>query len=184
MPFVCFFFSCKPIKLSFISVVFDFNASLNDVAPLSPILLSVYLMRMKKVNQWWTSFMCCFSPIKSSLVSVVLIFNASLNDVAPVSPMKLTVKNMNFSSEELMCVILNDEFFYVDNSLQMFWVWCLFSVLHWVMLLQDLSTYLLLVVMSVKKKSELLFCVIGVSVSSRTFQIKICECCVCFESFT
>lgn len=35
-----------------------------------------------------------------------------------------------------------------------------------------------------EKKSELLFCVIGVSVSSRTSQIKICECCVCFESFT
>ena len=64
--------------------------------------------------------MCCFSPIKSSLVSVVFIFNTSLHDVAPVSPLKLTVKNMNFSSEELMCVILNDEFFYVDNSLQMF----------------------------------------------------------------
>lgn len=53
-------------------------------------------------------------------MSVVFDFNTSLNDVAPVSPMKLTVKNMNFSSEELMCVILNDEFFYVDNSLQMF----------------------------------------------------------------
>ena len=30
-------------RLSFVSVVFDFNASLNDVAPLSPILLSVDL---------------------------------------------------------------------------------------------------------------------------------------------
>ena len=30
-----------PSKLSSISVVFDFNASLNDVAPVSPILLSV-----------------------------------------------------------------------------------------------------------------------------------------------
>ena len=29
------------------SVVFDFNASPNDAAPLSPILLSVDLMRMK-----------------------------------------------------------------------------------------------------------------------------------------
>ena len=28
--------------------MFDFNASLNDVAPLSPILLSVYFMRMEK----------------------------------------------------------------------------------------------------------------------------------------
>ena len=33
---------------SFVSVVFDFSASLNDVAPLSPILLTVDLMRVKK----------------------------------------------------------------------------------------------------------------------------------------
>ena len=30
------------------SVVFDFSASLNDFAPLSPMLLSVDLMRMEK----------------------------------------------------------------------------------------------------------------------------------------
>ena len=30
------------------SVVFDFNVSLNDVAPVSPMLLSVDLMRMEK----------------------------------------------------------------------------------------------------------------------------------------
>ena len=30
------------------SVVFDFSASLNDVAPFSPILLSVDLIRMEK----------------------------------------------------------------------------------------------------------------------------------------
>ena len=35
-------------RLSSVSVVFDFNASLNDVAPLSPILLPVDLMRMEK----------------------------------------------------------------------------------------------------------------------------------------
>ena len=32
------------LRLSFVSVVFDFNASLNNVAPVSPILLSVDLM--------------------------------------------------------------------------------------------------------------------------------------------
>ncbi len=30
------------------SVVFDFNASLNDVAPLSPMLLTVDLMKVEK----------------------------------------------------------------------------------------------------------------------------------------
>ena len=31
------------------SVVFDFNASLNDVAPVSPMVLSVDLMRMEEL---------------------------------------------------------------------------------------------------------------------------------------
>ena len=35
-------------KSSFVSVVFDFNASLNDAAPVSPMLLTVGLMRMGK----------------------------------------------------------------------------------------------------------------------------------------
>ena len=39
---------CSPLRSSFVSVVFDFNASLNDVAPLSPMLLSVDMMIIKK----------------------------------------------------------------------------------------------------------------------------------------
>ena len=35
-------------RLSSASVVFDFNDSLNDVAPVSPILLSVDVMRMEE----------------------------------------------------------------------------------------------------------------------------------------
>ena len=48
MLFMCCFFLCSQPRLSFVSVVFDFNASLNDVAPVSLILFSVDLMRMKK----------------------------------------------------------------------------------------------------------------------------------------
>ena len=36
------------LRLSFVSVAFDFNASLNDIAPVSPILLTVDLTRMEK----------------------------------------------------------------------------------------------------------------------------------------
>ena len=43
---MCRFFLSLPPKLSFVSVVFDFNASLIDVAPVSPILFTVELMRM------------------------------------------------------------------------------------------------------------------------------------------
>ena len=39
---------CLPSRLSFVSVVFDFNASLSDVAPLFPMLLPVDLMSMEK----------------------------------------------------------------------------------------------------------------------------------------
>ena len=39
---------CLHLRLSFVSVVFDFNASLNDAAPLSPILFTVVLMRIEE----------------------------------------------------------------------------------------------------------------------------------------
>ena len=39
---------CSPLRLSFVSVVFDFNDSLNDVAPAFPILLPVIVNRKEK----------------------------------------------------------------------------------------------------------------------------------------
>ena len=47
MTFASLLLSSLP-RLSAVSVVFDFNASLNDVAPVSPILLSVDLKRKEK----------------------------------------------------------------------------------------------------------------------------------------
>ena len=49
------------------SVVFDFSASLNDVAPVSPILLSVDVMRMEKSELLMdvfrvSSFFCLHNP--------------------------------------------------------------------------------------------------------------------------
>ena len=35
------FLLCSPLRMSFVSVVFDFNASLSDVAPVSTIPLPV-----------------------------------------------------------------------------------------------------------------------------------------------
>ena len=49
MSFVLFLL-CSPPRLSSVSVVLDFNASLNDVAPMSPILLSVDFMRMNQIG--------------------------------------------------------------------------------------------------------------------------------------
>ena len=36
------FLLCPQLRLSFVSVLFDFNASLNDIAPVSPIQFSDY----------------------------------------------------------------------------------------------------------------------------------------------
>ena len=42
------FLSCLPLRSSIANVAFDFNSSLNDVAPVSPMLFPVDLMRMKE----------------------------------------------------------------------------------------------------------------------------------------
>ena len=47
MSFGCLLLSSH-LRLSSVSVVFDFNDSLNDVVPASPILLSVNEMRKEK----------------------------------------------------------------------------------------------------------------------------------------
>ena len=46
---VFFLLDSQP-RSRFVSVVFDFNASLNDIAPVPPILLSVFVMR--KGKEW------------------------------------------------------------------------------------------------------------------------------------
>ena len=84
--------------------MFDFNASLNDVAPLSPMLLSVDLMGMKKSGLLMDAICVLFllsSLSKSSFVSVVFDFNASLNDVAPVSPMLFSVDDAQHKTLKL-----------------------------------------------------------------------------------
>ena len=48
MSFACCFFCLLHLRLSRVSVVFDFNASLNDATPVSPMLFPVDLMKMKK----------------------------------------------------------------------------------------------------------------------------------------
>ena len=74
--------------------MFDFNDSLNDVAPVSPMLLSVDKRKRKEGfadGYLLCVFFCLPSHIRLSSMSVVFDFNASPNDVAPVSPISLTV---------------------------------------------------------------------------------------------
>ena len=93
---LCVFFLLSPLsRLSSVSVVFDFSDSLNDVAPLSPILLPFYAKRKEKSDLLIDVFLCVFlllySHLKSRFVSVVFDLNDSLNDVAPLSPILLPV---------------------------------------------------------------------------------------------
>ena len=53
-------------RSSSVSVVFDFNASLNDVAPVSPILFPVGVKRMEKsdllIDVFCVFFLVFFTP--------------------------------------------------------------------------------------------------------------------------
>ena len=84
-------------RLSIVSVVFDFSASLNDATPVSPMPFPVDLMRTEQ-NGLLIGVICVLFllslPSRSRSVSVVFDFNASLNDVAPVTPILLSVDLM------------------------------------------------------------------------------------------
>ena len=51
MDVVCVLFLLSSLlSSSSVSVAFDFNASLNDVVPMSPILLAIGLLKIEKKN--------------------------------------------------------------------------------------------------------------------------------------
>ena len=103
---MCVFFLLFSLsRLSSVSVVLDFNASLNAVAPLSLMMLSVDVTRKEKSELLMDVFCVFFllsSQLRLSLVSVVFDFTASLNDVTPMSPMKLSVDDMRMEMSELL----------------------------------------------------------------------------------
>ena len=55
------FLLCSHLRSSFVSVVFDFNASLTDVAPVSPMSFPVDLMRMEKSELLMDAILCVAS---------------------------------------------------------------------------------------------------------------------------
>ena len=52
-----FFLLFSPHRLSFMSVIFDFNDLPSDVAPVSPILFTVYVKRKEK-REFLMDFIC------------------------------------------------------------------------------------------------------------------------------
>ena len=97
------------------SVVFDFNASLNAFAPVSSMLLSVYKTSTNNSLCFHSLHLCvfCFSQFSLSSVSVVFDFNASLNDVAPVAPMLFPVDVMRMEKSELLMDVFCVSSFFV-----------------------------------------------------------------------
>ena len=104
------------------SVVFDFSASLNDVAPVSPMLFPVDFMKIEKSGLLMDVTCVLFllsSPPRLSFVSVLFDFNASLNDVAPLSPIlpsvgviqPKTIWNYYFDHDVISCLTCQIDFF-------------------------------------------------------------------------
>ena len=103
------------LRSSAVSVVFDSNASLNDVAPVSPIPFPVDAKREREkkksellMDVFCVSFFILYSQLRWSFMSVVFDFNASLNDFTPMFPIPSPVEmNKNGKSElyiEFFCV--------------------------------------------------------------------------------
>ena len=91
--FCVLFLLSSLLRLSSVSVVFDFNDSLNDFAPAFPTLLSVD-EKIKETSELLMYVLCVFllsSLLRLSSVSVVFDFNDSLNDVAPLSSILFSV---------------------------------------------------------------------------------------------
>ena len=119
--YVSSFLLYSRLRISFVSVVFDFSDSLNDVAPVYSMMLPVDVMRKEKsellMDVICVSFFLLSSPFRLSSVSVVFDFSDSLNDVAPVSPMLLTVDVVrNGKSELLIGAICVSSFFCLHST--------------------------------------------------------------------
>ena len=90
---LCWHFS-KPSRVSFVSVVFFFNARVNAFIPEPPYSFSIKHKQGGKSDFDDGYHLCIFllsSRPRLSFVSVAFDFNDSLNDVAPVSPIQLPV---------------------------------------------------------------------------------------------
>ena len=95
------------------SVVFDFNALLSDVVPVSLILHSIVTKRIELmfVCKYYNGFCMLYSPLRSSLVSVVFDFNETLSAIAPMSSIVLSVVKRKEKSDFLMDVFCVSSFF-------------------------------------------------------------------------
>ena len=158
MSFVCLSFVFT-LRYNFVSVVFDFSASLNDVVPASPISVSVDDDKWK----WWIvdgHLLCvfCFHHLNRGLwvLCLILVLHLMMLLLCLQSYYLFTEKG---KSELLMDVFCVSSLFCLHNSDRVQWALCLISMIHSRMLLRCISGSFLLE----QKKSLLLMDVFFVS---------------------
>ena len=181
MDVICvLFLLCSRVRSSFMSVVFDFNTSLNDAAPLAPILLSVDLMEIEN-GELLINDICVFlssSQLKSIFVIVVFDFNASLNDVTPVSSMLLSVDLTSMKKVDCLCTPFVCIPFLCVKRLILSAVSAVFVFKASLNVFVPPSPMLLTVDLKRIEKSLLLMDAICIVSFVFTFQIELSECCV------
>ena len=104
---LCWHFS-KPSRVSFVSVVFFFNAWVNAFIPEPPYSFSIKHKKGGRSGFVYGYHSCIFllsSRPRSSFVSVAFDFNDSLSDVAPVSPMLLSVDVMRNEKSDCLLIL-------------------------------------------------------------------------------
>ena len=79
--------------------MFDFNDSLNDVVPVSPISLPAHENRNEKsellIDVFYVFSFFCLLPLRLSFMIVVFDFNGSLSTVIPFSPITVSIKQIS-----------------------------------------------------------------------------------------
>ena len=129
--------------------MFDFSASVNDVAPVSPMLFPVCVMRKEKVICWCTYFVfllffCFHYPDRVSWVLCLISVLCSTTMLLWIQCRCLLVWMKNEKSELFMGVFCVSSFFCIHDSDWDSWVLCLISIPHSMVLLLFLQSRCLL----------------------------------------
>ena len=129
-----FFLLSSLLKLSWVSVVFDFNDSLNDVIPVSPIRFPVDVKRKEKNDLlmdvfYVSSFFCLHHTNQVEWVLCLISMLHSMRLLLLPRCCSLLMRRERRKSELLMDAFFVS-FFCLHNSDWVQWVLCLFSVIH------------------------------------------------------
>ena len=169
------------------SVVFDFNDSLNEVAPEFPILLSVDVKGNEKSFCWWMSLVCLlfFCLHHSDRVQWVLCLISIVYSMILLLFLQCYLLMRREMTKELFVdgCLLCISFFCLHNSDRVQLVLCLISMIHSMILLLCLQSSCLLM-RSERRVNCWWMSFLCLLSFVFTTQIECSECCVWFQWFT